>query len=443
MRIKCIMLTLMWYSAAFCQNTSEENASAQFALKMTDFMKTRTFDSIAVHFDSTMKRRLNTATIERMFDQFSRQFGELIEVGTPKMQSKDTFLVAVVPMKMERYSMELAITTNPHGKIAGLFMRPAKQTSQYNPPSYANQLCIGEKVLPIQTKSATLPGKLTLPCRGDHFPVVVLVHGSGPQDMDVTVGPNKFFKDLTYMLAKQGIATYRYDKRTKAAPESIERPDLITVKEEVLLDVYDALKLVHSLEYIDTTRIFLLGHSLGGFLMMRAVAESPVKPFGVVLMAAPARPLEDIILDQMNYLYSLDSAVSDEEQRELNKMRKQVAGVKALKKGDHVSGSRLPLNLPSSYWLDLRSYDPLKALKKSTVPVLVLQGGRDYQVTDADFSLLKKAAGKSSKVTFHTFENLNHLFLPGKGTPTPLEYEESGNVPFEVGQVIANWLLRP
>ena len=59
-------------------------------------------------------------------------------------------------------------------------------------------------------------GTLSMPAGDGPFPAVVLVHGSGPNDRDETIGPNKPFKDLAWGLASQGIAVLRYDKRTKA-----------------------------------------------------------------------------------------------------------------------------------------------------------------------------------------------------------------------------------
>ncbi|MCX7771592.1 MAG: dienelactone hydrolase family protein, partial [Clostridia bacterium] len=99
--------------------------------------------------------------------------------------------------------------------------------------------------------------------------------------------------------------------------------------------------------------------------------------------------------------------------------------IKALKPGDKVSAQEL-MGAPSSYWLDLKSYDPVKTAQKLDKPLLVLQGGRDYQVTQADFELWKAGLSSKSSVTFKFYDNLNHLFMAGEGKSTPDEYAVKG-----------------
>ncbi len=66
----------------------------------------------------------------------------------------------------------------------------------------------------ITSPLGPLPATLTLPSGEGHFPAVLLVAGSGPNDRDETIGPNKPFRDLAQGLAAADIASLRYDKRT-------------------------------------------------------------------------------------------------------------------------------------------------------------------------------------------------------------------------------------
>ena len=97
---------------------------------------------------------------------------------------------------------------------------------------------------------------------------------------------------------------------------------------------------------------------------------------------------------------------------------------------------------PPQYWLDLREHDPLAAAKTLKQPLLILQGGRDYQVTEADFDGWKKALGSQPAVTFKLYPTLNHLFMVGEGKSTPAEYERAGNVAESVVADIADWILK-
>jgi dienelactone hydrolase len=104
----------------------------------------------------------------------------------------------------------------------------------------------------------------------------VLVHGSGPQDRDETIGPNKPFRDLAWGLASQGIAVLRYEKRTKKhAMKLVLIKNTITVKQETIDDALAAVALLRKTERIDPNRIFVLGHSLGGMLIPRIGARDP------------------------------------------------------------------------------------------------------------------------------------------------------------------------
>src|SRR5262249_16842061 len=153
----------------------------------------------------------------------------------------------------------------------------------------------------------------------------------------------------------------------------------LTVKEETIDDALAAVALLRQTTGIDATRIFVLGHSLGGMLIPRiGIRDAPIA--GFIVLAGLTKPLEDAILEQATYLVSLEESISQAEQAYLDELTKQVAHVKRLGPSDVNSSLRL-LGVPISYWLDLRGYDPPEAAKALKQPVLILQGERDYQVT--------------------------------------------------------------
>ena len=101
----------------------------------------------------------------------------------------------------------------------------------------------------------------------------------------------------------------------------------------------------------------------------------------------------------------------------------------------------LPFGVPASYWLDLHGYDPTALAAKLGKPMLVLQGGRDYQVTIAD-DLTRWQAGLAnhSDVTIRVYDTDNHLLFPGTGPSKPSEYEPAQHVESAVVVDIATWL---
>jgi hypothetical protein len=150
--------------------------------------------------------------------------------------------------------------------------------------------------------------------------------------------------------------------------------------------------------------------------------------------------MEDSILEQFTYIFNLDGDISAEEQAELDKLVEQVARAKDPQLSADVPSSDLPLGIPAAYWLDLRGYVPAEAAKTLTQPMLILQGGRDYQVTTADFDLWKTALSPRANVQFKFYPDLNHLFITGQGPSTPSEYQVSGHVSEQVINDIAAWI---
>jgi pimeloyl-ACP methyl ester carboxylesterase len=184
----------------------------------------------------------------------------------------------------------------------------------------------------------------------------------------------------------------------------------------------------------------MLGHSLGATVAPRLGQMDP-ELAGIIIMAGITRPLEDTILDQFTYLYHLSGDITDQQKAELASLKVKVDKVKGLEIGDQVSSQDLPLGISVAYWQDLREHNPVEVAKTLKMPVLVLQGERDYQVlATVDFQGWKDALQNQDNVTFQLFPELNHLFIEGEGKSTPQEYLVEGHVKEEVIDTIAQWI---
>jgi fermentation-respiration switch protein FrsA (DUF1100 family) len=151
--------------------------------------------------------------------------------------------------------------------------------------------------------------------------------------------------------------------------------------------------------------------------------------------------LEDVIPEQLIYIFSLDGSVSPEEQKQIDQAKEQAAKVKALKP-EEASSTTLIFGAPASYWLDLRGYDPAESAKALKQPMLILQGERDYQVTMEDFKRWKAALAGKSNVELKSYPGLNHLFITGTNRSAPLEYNQPGHVDERVVEDIAAWIRK-
>jgi hypothetical protein len=269
---------------------------------------------------------------------------------------------------------------------------------------------------------------------GSHYPIVVMVHGSGPHDRDETVGPNKPFLDLAEGLAASGIGSLRYDKRTYFAKESFTPNS--TIADETVDDAVAALSAAAKLPGVDPKRVYLLGHSLGG-MMAPFIAEKAAGTRGVVLMAAAAVPLDQTIERQLAAQLKATGVSQADVDKQITLLKQQFADIRS----GRTSGTVMVFGAPAHYWADLFQHDTPAELKKLNVPVLVLQAGKDIQVVKADFDLIQSAlAGKHAE--FKVFPEINHLMIPVEGPSTGAEYGKPGHVDGAVIKAIADWVSK-
>jgi pimeloyl-ACP methyl ester carboxylesterase len=323
-------------------------------------------------------------------------------------------------------------------KIVGLSFQPI-----YQPPEYADPDSFTELECTVGTGNWKLPGALTIPKGEGPFHAVVLVAGSGQADMDETIGPNKPFKDLAWGLATEDIAVLRYDKRTYQYPEeclAMIKNNNFTANDLTIDDAIAAVDLLRKTERIDPDNISVLGHSLGGYLAPRIAARDE-NISGLILLAAGARSLPDLIIEQTEYLASRDGKMDEKEVKSLEKVKEQAKKVEEL----NISKGELLFGYPESYWEDLSGYDPVKTARNLTRPILILQGERDYHSTMVDYDMWIKGLSGKDNLCFKNilYSDFNHLFMavPGTGKATPADLFIPGHVALIVIDNVADWIL--
>ncbi len=404
------------------------------------------FKAAVVDFDETMMKVSGPEKLAEFWKQVPEKLGSFKRQTEARRDVLGQYDIVLITCEFEKVTLDARVVFDKSKKIAGFQFVPSLPPAKYEPPAYADTSAFEEKEVSVGPGEWQLPGTLTLPKGRGPFPAVVLVHGSGPNDQDETLGPNKPFKDLAWGLATKGIAVLRYEKRTRVyGPRLVADPKLattFTVREETIIDALEAVKVLRANAAIDQKRIFVLGHSLGGMLIPRIALEGEnLDLAGFIIMAGLTRPFEETYLQQVTYLSGLDGDLSEEEKKQLEEIRAQVSRIKALQESDRSSGEKL-LNAPPSYWLDLRGYSPPEVATRIKKPMLILQGSRDYQVTTEDFENWKKALTGRSDVEFRLYPRLNHLFFEGQGLPTPSEYlQVHGSVAAEVIADIASFIL--
>jgi fermentation-respiration switch protein FrsA (DUF1100 family) len=171
------------------------------------------------------------------------------------------------------------------------------------------------------------------------------------------------------------------------------------------------------------------------------IAERDPSVAGIVLMAAATESLGAALLRQTEYEASLPGAIGVGARAQLPGIRKIVAQIDASDLSRSRPSTPMPFGTGPAYWLSLRRYDEVATAHAIPQPILLLQGGRDYQVTVADdLEVWERGLAGRSGVVVHVYPQDNHLFMSGSGPPSPTEYSSPGHVDRRVIDDIASWI---
>ena len=283
----------------------------------------------------------------------------------------------------------------------------------------------------------TLPGDLSKP-----VPAVVMVHGSGASNMDEKVMKLTPFKDLAEGLARHGIASLRYDKRSFAHGLKMIRNRSLTVKEETIEDAILAVKMLREDPRIDHSRIFILGHSMGAMLAPRIDAEG-ADVRGLIMMAGTPYRLEDIVLRQLRQAGRGKSLMSRIVRLEHGFYRRKFRGLYEMS-DEEAKKKKFAGNLTLYYFKEMGQKTAADYLLASPKPVLILQGGRDFQVlAKKDYRGFRKALAGRARTWFRLYPELDHCFVEGiydDILKASREYKVERHIPEEVIGDIAKFV---
>jgi uncharacterized protein len=436
------VLVCGWTAAAESPEKIEDKNIVSAAEQFVDQLAKGDFSDAVKGYDTAMTNAAPPDKLKQIWESLTAQVGPLKARLSARTERLGQYDGVFVTCQFEKTKLDVKVVFNRSKQISGLFFVPTKSAVAYQRPPYARPGTFHEREVQVGAGEWALPGTLSMPVGDGPSPAVVLVHGSGANDRDETIGPNKPFCDLACGLASRGIAVLRYEKRTKqhaAKLLALKGDSPFTVKEETIDDALAAVSLLRRTDKVDRDKVFLLGHSLGGTLVPR-IATADSKIAGFIVLAGTTRPLEEIILGQLKYIFSLQKTVSENDKATLRKVEEQIARVKALESSPDTASTELLLGAPASYWRDLNHYRTADLARNMKQPILVLQGGRDYQATLEDFQGWKDALASHKNAQFKLYPKLNHLFNEGEGKSTPSEYEVPGHVAETVVKDVAAWI---
>ncbi|MBI3071973.1 MAG: alpha/beta fold hydrolase [Deltaproteobacteria bacterium] len=414
--------------------TSLASGRADIAKRFIDLVATDKADEAFKMFDAEMAKAFPLATLRATWAGLLTQVGPFVRIASVTSKRKDRFEAFSFAMEFEDsyFTWRVALDTKT-GMVSGLFLQPGRPplAPEKEPKRPAT---VDEREVTVGSGEWALPGTLATPAQNRAaalMPGVVLVHGSGPNDRDESVGPNRPFRDIAWGLAARGIAVLRYDKRTRVHAAKLKAVKQMSLKEEVFDDAVAAANLLRSQPGVNPQQVYLVGHSLGASTGP-LIARADPRLAGLVLMAGSTRPFEEVIKAQVTYLLSISRLRAEEKAAALDKINAQFERVRPPGPKPDAIASDLPLGIPPAMWHEYRERNPPKAVQAVKLPILVLQGGRDYQVTVDDFEGWKRALEGRKNAEFILYPTLNHFFLEGKGRPTPKEYNVPSRVPEQV-----------
>jgi len=348
-------------------------------------------DSIFMMFGSEMKAALPQDKWEATTKQIKSQLGNLIKTDFFKY----TPPIAQYQATFQNGAFMLNIGLNSKDQFIGLTLTPPQTTTTASTITLDPSLT--ESAITLKTLSGNIYGTLTMPKdAAGKIPVVLIIAGSGPTDRD---GNNNqglntnAYKLLAYALGKAGIASVRYDKRMIGQSAGTEK------ESDLRFDDYidDAVGFIEMLgDDARFSKVIVAGHSEGSLVGMIACQGQDVK--GFISLAGAGEPAEKILDEQMK---SKPQYLQDN-------FHKIMDTLKRGKINPEVDPQLYPVLRPSiqSYVMSWCRRIPQLEIKRLKMPILIIQGTTDLQVSVDNAEKLKNA---KSSATLDIIHGMNHI----------------------------------
>ena len=410
-------------------NCYSQQTSSTFFKLIVENNLSDAYNLIAQQKDNSLTEEQFKAT----WKSINLSLGKLTEYEKSCDTITDSGLISYFDLNFEKKSVVFGVRVQQDKVLSFFAVQSAPCASKYSIAEYIDKNSFTEKNILINDSLNVL---LTSPMKIDDSNIIcIMLTGSGQQDSDGTIGANKPIKDLAVGLASKGIHTLRFSKKLVGVTEKY------TIEDEYGKIVDNILKFISGKSEYQKFKIFIIGHSLGG-MVAPTIGSQQKRVEGVIAVSANFRPMEDLLLQQTEYVLSLDkNSTMDQKQAFLSDIDSRI---KYLKKDLNTSSpsNLLPFNVPASYWISLKKYDlnKRKIRKNITKPMLVLWGENDYQVPATELKLYKRYfSGAPNK--FISYSNLNHILTKSDGTMSPAEYHIQQNIPEYVVSDIAAWIF--
>ena len=441
----------------------DEDTVKQYAL---DYIEDKELDRLYGYYDLQVRRYMPMDTYTAMLSEIEWMTGDFVGFGLYASfeEEEQQTKTHILHLCMEKQDLDLYFThknlEDDWEVMAVEFVPTAKQDVLDNEADAVatsedtedDSAAYTEVKVQVGAEPYLLDGILTLPATASataKVPGVLLVQGSGPSDMDESIGQTKLFADIAATFAKKGIATIRYNKRTYTYGASLTAEQIanLTVEEETIQDAISAGNLLKGNASVDPSRIVLLGHSMGAMLAPRIASESEGVFTAMILVAGSPKSLLDIMLTQnRDVLETLEGDALTTAQAQVDAFEDQVNALKKIKNADAAKEVTIA-GVNGYYFWKMMQVDACKLIQKLKLPTYIVQGTADFQVSleNGIEAYEDKIDAKYKFVEYDIFRKLNHLLMlyqgPSESKGTVAEYDTPAKLDKQAGRKLALWVL--
>ena len=427
-KIRRMIATLALAALLVCAAAAEQNSElASRALAVYEALTSEQYVQVAAQFDEAMAAAVDEAALRASMEDVRRQTGAMTAATVAQADEEARVAVLLVECKSGRALLQAAF--DEEWRISGLYIQRLNQAAQAQPLERALPEGVeARQVVLFEGEPRELAGEIILPAGADEeMAYVVFAHGSGPNDMDETVGANKPFRDLAYDLAALGVGSLRFDKITFATPDwPVE-----TGEQEYLGPVAEALRVLRA--QTGARRVYLAGHSEGGMLTPYLVAECSFDG-GIALAGTPKQLWEISYAQNLALLEQTDEAQRAAAAAQVEEQYRLALALPDM--SDEEAAETTVFDMSAVYLRHMARMDQAQIARDSGKPFLFLWGTADAQVDREAYAAWSERLG-DGPYTYITYDGLNHLFIPAQDGENLMNLMEAYSVPARVDERVA------
>lgn len=410
---------------------------------LTELLAKRDFDKFKENISEEFKKATEGQDLD-VFKMLEKELGAYKEITKTEIETQNGYYLTDSTLQFERGTVDQTIAFN--GEMVADGVNYLNMKKDIVPEE-------GEKEITLDAGTGyPVKGMIKMP-KGEVKAGIVIVDGSGPNDMNMTLGQNKMMKHLSDQLAEKGFAVLRFNKRTYQYGKELAKIGMqnkTLIKDEFIDDAAEGLKTLAKEQGIPTDKLFILGHSQSGSYLpvINETAGNLAK--GYIILSGTPTNIAELSKKQLEKVIEEGSENADEEQVKMMKQNIKTND-ELLKKIETMSDEELnkpenyPFGIPGVYVKDLMKYDPIKLYNDSKLPIFIRIAEFDKQVPVSELELWKNGLDKNENDSIEEVKGANHMMQPSDGK-TKLanlitdEYQKDAPIVSSVIDDIAAWI---